>query len=309
VLADGKWHDGIDGQPNIVYNAEQVLTLGNSPDPNVKIGMDRLERNAKVSGGLVPQQQGETPGGGLRTGRANDALYASAVEPRLQEYHEIAEHWLPHANVCGIETYKTYWPSKKYVVFTGVRGQDEMARFKPSTHLDDSSNSVNYAIPGANATRITIELSQMLATEAISMQDYRRMHPNIADAESTEQQVNIEAMERSLRRMVEVGIENQTLAIEDQVVLLEELKRGTELVNAVAEMQRASQERQEELLRQQQEAQQGELVPGALPGANPAGADQVPGLQGLPQPEGSFGPNPNQAGLFNLIGATQKGLR
>lgn len=308
TLVDGKWHDGIDGQPNIVLNAEQVFSMNNSPDPNVKIGMDRLERNAKTSGGLVPQQVGETPGGGLRTGRANDAIYSSAVEPRIQEYHETAEFWLAHANERIIETYKRFWPTKKYVVFTGNRGSNEIARFKPSTHLDSRYNAVQYAIPGANSTRITVELSQMLAAEAIAMDDYRMMHPNIPDAEMTKRKVDMEALERSLRRFIEVGIENQTLSIEDQIELGEALEKGDGLLEAVRKMQKASQERQQELLEQQQAAPEGEMVPGALPGANPMGADQMPGLQGLPPAEANIGPTPDQAGLFNLIGATKKGM-
>lgn len=315
TLVGGRWHDGIDGEPNIILNAEQVFTLGNSPDPNVKIGMDRLERNAKTSAGLLPQMMGETPGGGLRTGRANEAIFSSAAEPRIQEYHEIGEFWATKMNERVIEAYNVYWPSKKYVVFTGNRGHSEIARFSPKTHLDSRWNATQYSVPGASSSRLTVELSQMLAIEAISMDDYRMAHPHIPDAETTKKKVDQEALERSLRRFIEVGIENQTLSIEDQIVLGEQLEKGESLLASVKEMQRASQERQAALLAEQQEQMEG-IQMGALPGANPMGADQVPGLQGLPvenanlpEAPSTFEPNANQRGLFNLIGATQKGMR
>lgn len=314
TLVDGRWHDGIEGEPNIILNAEQVFTLNNSPNPNVKVGMDRLERNAKVSSGLIPQQVGETPGGGLRTGRANDAIFSAAVEPRIQEYHETVEFWDVHLNERLLRTYQTFWPNKKYVVFTGNRGQSEIARFTPAKHIDELWNAVHFAVPGSNSTRITVELSQMLATEAISMDDYRMMHPNIPDAEMTKRKVDMEALERSLRRFVEVGIQNQTLSIEDQIVLGEELEKGTSMLNAVKVMQQKSQERQARLLREQQEMMDTEgddILAGALPGANPMGADQVPGLQsqeGLPPAQPSIQVTPNQEALSGLIQATRRGM-
>jgi len=317
ILVDGTWHDGIDGKVNMVLNADQVMTLNNSPDRNVKEGVDRLERNSKVSGGLVPQQVGETPGGGLRTGRANDALFASAVEPRMQEMHEIFEYWAGHMNDIVIETYKAYWPQKKYVVFSGQRSVREVARFRPSTHLDVSWNKVSYAIPGASSSRVTVELAQLYGADAISMKDFRRMHPNIADAEATEDQVNVEAIDRSLRRFIEVGIEQGSLTGEDLAVLGKALKKGTPLIEAHEEMLTEARERQQAQLEAQAQAAQGEPPPlEALPGANPpdaeglgaAGLGGPPAAGGLPQPEPTVGPSPNQAGLFNLIGATQAGL-
>ena len=323
-LVDGEWHDGIDGKPNIILNADQVMTMGNSPDQNVKVGVDRLERNAKVSGGLVPQQVGETPGGGLRTGRANEAIYASAVEPRLQEMHEIFEHWASPMNDIIVETYKAYWPDKKYVVYSGERSHKEIARFTPTKDLKVSWNRVSYAIPGASSSRVTVELSQMFGAGAIAMADYRRMHPNITDSDATENAINLEAIDASLRRSIEVGIENGTITGEDIVVVRKAIASGEDLVDAFAEMLEAAKIRQAEMLAEQQAQQQGQPPPlSSMPGANPPDAEGLgaaglmpapasigpPGTLGAPSEKAqTVGPNANQAGLFNLIGATKKGL-
>ena len=74
MIVGGEWKDGREGEVNVLLDAEQIGELRSSPDPSTNIAIDRLERNARISTGTVPQIGGESYGA-LRTGRGLSLIH------------------------------------------------------------------------------------------------------------------------------------------------------------------------------------------------------------------------------------------
>jgi len=298
------WRQGWDPEPNIIMDATSVGVMPGSVDPQGRQLVDRVERNTRISGGGLPQFGGETFNS-LRTGRGMDSMSQMALEPRIQELHEIMQFHLAYLNEATIACTNGHWPSKKFSLYSGVPGDLEVIEFTPSVHFETGYNTVAYPVPGANKQVTTAELSQQLGAGAISMRDYRLRHPDIRDPETVEAQVNLEAMEEAVRQLLQQGIAQGTLAIEDVINAADEIKQGRDLFETFRAVQQAAQERQATLAEEATEQQA--AAPETLDGINPPGA-------GGAQPPGGFtgdepiGPNEDQSGLFRLMGAVGAGM-
>jgi hypothetical protein len=205
MIVGGEWKDGREGQVNVLLDAETIGELRGSPDQQTNIAIDRLERNARVSTGTVPQIGGESYGA-LRTGRGIDALMGASLDPRVQELQEIMEAHLPYLNECIFATYKGYWNRRKFTSFTGSIGDNGQVKFQPSEHFETYDNVVSHSIPGADVQGTTIQLGQLLQTKGISLNTFRVRHPFIEDPEAEGRRVDEEALEEA----VMAGIQQQT---------------------------------------------------------------------------------------------------
>lgn len=299
---NGQWNPGWTGKPNIILDASQIGVLPGQVDPQSRQMVDRVERNARISGGGLPQFGGETYGA-LRTGRGMDTLMGQSLEPRIMEIHDTLSHYLPYVNEAFFEGSKGYFGAKKFSMYTGNPGDDEVVEYTPNEHFEISLNSVSYPVPGANKQATTVELSQQLAAGAITMLDYRMRHPDITDPDAIERQSNIEAMQEAMRGMLLQGIAAGTLAVEDLIEAAKQIKQGKDIFDAMEAAQANAQARQAEMAA---EAEANQIAaPETMPGMNPPGTG---GEQpGPPQPE-PMGPNDDQSGLFRLIGATKAGM-
>jgi hypothetical protein len=198
-IVGGQWKDGREGDVNMLMDVEAVGMLRTTPDPGIMQITDRLERNFRTSTGLVPQFGGETYGA-LRTGRGIDALAGIAVDPRVQEMHEIAEAWLPHMNEAIFDVYKGYWGNKKYSMSTGWAGDDDEVDFVPNKHIETTSNTVSYVIPGADVIQQTQILGSLFGANAISARTFRQKHPWIDDPEREGRIIDEEKFEEALKQ-------------------------------------------------------------------------------------------------------------
>ena len=203
-LVGGQWKDGRTGEMNIILDAKNIGELAGTPDPSTQMMIDRLERNVRIGTGLVPQAGGETYGA-LRTGRGMDSMMGTAVDPRIQEMQEIMEVALEHTNTIMFEQYKTYWPDKKFTMFSGWPGDKGTVEFTPSVHIETSDNVVAYTIPGSDVQGTTIQLGQLLGMKAISLHTLRSRHPYIDDPDAESARVEEETIEEALLQ----GLANQ----------------------------------------------------------------------------------------------------
>jgi len=197
----GEWKDGREGAINMLVDVESVGVLRTDPGMATMQINDRLERNFRVSTGLVPQTGGETYGA-LRTGRGIDALAGMALDPRIQELHEISEAWMPHLNSAILATYKGYWPDREYTLFSGWPGDKGEVKFTPSEHIETLSNTVSYTAAGADVTQATQILGSMFGAKAISLRTFRQRHPYIDDPEREAQLVDEEQFEDALKQTI-----------------------------------------------------------------------------------------------------------
>lgn len=307
-LVDGEWHDGRSGLANIILDAEKFGSVTFAPDPSSTMAIDRLERNAKISGGLQPQMHGETYGA-LRTGRGIDALMGASVDPRVQEMQEIMAAHLPYLNEVILQSYRAYWDDKKFIFVSGWSGDPGMVEFTPSIHIETTMNTVTYPIAGTDAQGLTIMLGQLLGTKAISRRTFRERHPFIGDAEEEGARVDEEEFEQMAMQAIMQQV--ATGMMPPQVLARIETARrenpAGDIFDAVLKVQR---EIQEEQATPAPEAPEGMVAP---PEMQPGLSDpnQLPPSPMAPNaPEGgTIGPNPDLQGLRELMNATAAAVR
>jgi len=242
-IVGGGWKDGRSGETNVLMDVEQVGMLRSTPDMRTTQLVDRLERNFRTSVGLVPQMGGETYGA-LRTGRGIDALMGAAVDPRVQELHEIDEAYMPHLNEAIFATYEGYWPSKKFTLFSGWPGDMGQVEFVPSEDIETRNNTVSYSIAGADVIQQTQILGSLLGTGAISRQTFRSKHPYIDDADAEAALVEEEQIEEALKQSILQKLTSGQMPPQVAVIIRDEMKKGKDIFAAVDAADRKLREQQ-----------------------------------------------------------------
>lgn len=307
-IIGGDWQDGRTGEMNMVLDAESIGSLPFAPDPTSAQAIDRLERNARVSSGLVPQFGGETYGA-LRTGRGIDALMGAAVDPRIQEMQEVIQAWLPTLNEVILQSYKAYWPSKKFTMISGWPVDSGEVSFTPKEHIETLANSVSYPIAGADVQSTNIILGQLLGADTISRQTFRERHPWIGDAAEESARVDEETFERAAMQSILMQAQAGTLPL-IYLAEIEKARRGDpngDIFTAIQVADRIIQERQAAAPPPISPDQMG--APEAQPGlAVPEGANPNAGSPTGGQP-GEIGAPENLAGLRQLMNALQQTQR
>ncbi len=282
-IVGGKWRDGREGEINLLRDVEQVGVLRTSPDPATGQMVDRLERNFRTSTSLVPQLGGETYGA-LRTGRGIDALSGMALDPRVQELHQILEAYLPTVNRAVLATYKGYWGRKSYSMYTGQRQNRTIVEFTPNTHFETYENGVVYPIPGADTIQLTQILGSLHGAGMLSLESAQEKHPLIGDPDAENRQMQQEELAKAALAGIAQQIAQGALPATIAAKLRDRIRKGMDLLDAI--------EKVDEDLRKLQataapEAPEGMVAPPeAMPGmtGGPA-ADQQPIPQSAPNVE------------------------
>lgn len=242
-IVGGGWKDGRTGDTNLLMDVDQVGALRTTPDMRTTQLIDRLERNFRTSVGLVPQFGGETYGA-LRTGRGIDALTGMAIDPRVQELHEIDEAYMPHLNEAIFATYEGYWPSKKYTLFSGWPGDMGEVSFTPSEDIETRHNSVSYSIAGADVIQQTQILGSLLGTGAISRRTFRSKHPYIDDPDNEAAMVEEEQIEEALKQSILQKLTTGEMPPQVAVLIRNAMQTGKDIFAAVEEADRKLREQQ-----------------------------------------------------------------
>jgi hypothetical protein len=285
-LVGDSWFPGYTGKVNIVKNADSVIQLRATPDPNNKTTMDRLERNARISSGLVPQMGGESYGA-LRTGRGIDSLMGAAVDPRVAEIQTIAQTYLAEANAIALDMLrsKPQWAKRKYVVFSGWPGDPGHVTFTPAEHIERSTNVVTYPLPGVDIQGVTVSVGQMIGAGLISLDTGRRIHPWVADAEHEETQRMLDSLDDAMLESIRTRAATGQLPAIDAAAIKRAIRDGASIEEAIERADQAARARQ---AAQSPEPAEGEAVPPAMmPGLAMPGE----GAESQPPPE-VIGPPP-----------------
>jgi len=264
----GEWVDGRTGDVNTLRDTAQIGVLRQTADPNTGQILDRLERNFRVSTALIPQAGGETYGA-LRTGRGIDALGAMALDPKIQEMHEVMESYMPWLNKAILQTYKTYWGSKSYSLYCTYGSSRRLVEFTPETHIETLENSYSYRIPGADTMQLTQILGSLFGAGQISSRTFRENHPFIDDADAEEDQLREEKFEaaimEALQQQIVAGVLPITV-VADVAILL---RSGKDIFTVAKEI--------DAKLRELQAA-----APPPAPEGMAAAPETMPGMTGGP---------------------------
>jgi hypothetical protein len=286
-LVGGQWRDGATGEINMVVDADAIGNLPSTPDPNGKIVQDRLERNFRVSSGLIPQAGGETYGA-LRTGRGIDALMGAALDPRTSELHHIAERYLTAVNELILLGYRKVWGSRTFQVFSPLDpGQVD---FTPNRHVEDGpdgephvENRVFYPIPGMDDINATQVIGQMMGANLTSSYHARRMHPHVNDPEGVERQLLVEALESLNLQSLATRAAEGGIPPEDSARMIELAQKGLPLFKVIQTVNEEASKRQAEQQPAPEAMQPGLANPGEGAEAGMGGGLVSPGGTPLEQ--------------------------
>lgn len=290
ALEGGSWKPGIGGDINLVSGADQIGVLRTTPDPMTGQIIDRLERNFRVGTGLLPQMGGETYGA-LRTGRGIDALSGIALDPRIQEMHEITEGYFPKLNRAVLGSYKGYFGSKSFSMYYAKA--TKLVEFTPDTHIETLENSVTYRWSGADIMQLTQILGSLFGAGMIATESVMEAHPFIDDSVTEIAKIREEQMEKAmttgLAQQIMAGQLNPMIA----AMYVRELRDGTDAFEAMENVQKKIQTMQ---ATQAPPPEQGQIAapeqmpglsagPAALqqPGAEPANVNVPPDLTRMRQ--------------------------
>jgi hypothetical protein len=274
ISGDGHWQDGRTGEINILQDVRGVGALNDGPGPAAQPIIDRLERKIRVDSGAIPQFSGETPGS-LRTGRAIDALSSFAIDPRIQELHTIMKYALKAVNEQVMAVTEGYWPSKKYVVFSGWPVDKGLVQVEPYKHFETEDggrhNAVSYPFPGADLSQTNVAVGQLVGAGLMSKKSGRIKHPFIEDHEAEERSIAFERQQDAAL----VGFSQQTAAgqvtLADAARVAQKMREGIDPLEAIVEAEQEAQERaQEQMAQAQQAAQEGGAPPAPPAGLQPA---------------------------------------
>lgn len=269
-LADGQWHDGRTGMMNIVVDADSVGELGGNTDPVNQQMIDRLERNSRVSTGLVPQAGGENYTS-LRTGRAVDSIIGASVDPRIREMHEVAQNAFTEMNKRALSMWKKSWGSRSYSLYSGQRSDRQLVEITPKNDIETIEHRVEYPIPGADEQTLTVIIGQLMGMKLLSGQQGRRLHPYVDDALAEAAMVEKEAMEEAAL----AGLAQGVLSGEVPVTYLAKVQRHRAKTHDIFDAIEAA---DEEL-----KAEQAQMAPEPDPMAGEfAAPEQMPGIAGDP---------------------------
>ena len=287
-LVSGNWRDGRTGDVNIVDGARGVQYLTAGEPSFIPEVLNKLEDSIRQSGGASDLYGGDNPGG-LRTGRALQQMGSFSIDPGVQESQKIAEKALSVILEACIEVEKAYYPSKKHVSFTGLQGDDEVVEYR-AKDVDSSICSVSYPLPGADISQMSVAVSQLVGAGLVSEHTARVIHPMISDADQEEQKINVEKVQSAVLAGFGQQVAAGQVPLPDSVRVLELLRSGKTIEEAINKAQEEAQKRQASQAPPPQEGQ------GAAPGTQPGLA--MPGMGVEQQP--SIPPPP--AGLANLHG-------
>jgi len=323
-LLGDEWKDGRSGETNILLDADSVGELGGGSDPVNQQMIDRLERNVRISTGLVPQAGGENYTS-LRTGRAMDSIMSASVDPRIQEMHEIAEVAFTNMNRVALSMWKKTWGSKSYSMWSGLRTDRGHVDITPNIHIESLDHSVTYPMPGADAQSMTIIAGQLLGMDAISMRTARILNPNIDDPDGEGQLVVEEKLEEGVLAALVQGAVSGQIPPVYLAKVQRHIQKGDDIFAATAKADEELRKEQAQIAPDPAEGQFAppEQMPGLTPGAPgpvPPTAGQLPpelmammgGAAGAPEgggalppgmAPGAIGPNEDQRGLRRLMEA------
>lgn len=249
-------------------------------------GIALLERAQRVEAG-IPADFGGEAGSNVRTGKRADGIISAAVDPLIQEAHDIFAASLEDENKAAIAIDKAYWGTESKSFYVSWGGDDCKVVYTPNDVWEIDEHRVRYPLPGGDVHDVNIATGQAIGAGMMSVRTGAGINPMIENPEFEHDQIIAEQLERAMLDQIlamattpGAGMEPVDLARLAQLVKSDKV----ELFEAVQMVQREAQERQ---------AAVPEAPAEAMPGLSPPGAGA--------EASGVFNTTPDQQGLSQLL--------
>ncbi len=198
--------DGKQGVIGIVENGViQSMTI--QPGAQVPTAIDRLERAARLAGG-IPAEFGGEAASNIRTGRRGDQVMGDTVDMPLQEYQQIFASSYDAENLRAVRTMKSFYGKTVSMYILPRDGKIPSVPGNPQTYIPDNVfvsdySEATYAFLGADSSSIPVEIGQRVGTTEMSLQTAREKDPVIDDPELEYVRVTSEGLDKAILGGVE----------------------------------------------------------------------------------------------------------
>ena len=179
----------------------QTVTV--DPGQQVPTAIDRLERAARLAGG-IPAEFGGEAASNIRTGRRGAQVMGDTVDMPLQEYQAVLASGKDAENMIAVETMKANYGTS-ISMFCGIPRNGNIAAipnnpatYKPVDVFVTSTSKTSYPFLGSDASSIPIEIGQRVGTGEMSLQTARELDPKIPDPAKENLRVISEGLEKAL---------------------------------------------------------------------------------------------------------------
>lgn len=285
-------HDGRTGNVNVVIDGD-VKEVATNPGFQTNPMLDRLERAARLEGG-VPAELGGESTSNIRTGKRGDQVLGAAVQFPIQEQQKLlaksAKHELQRA-VAVAKGYSGAKTTSTYVNWKGAKGNIE---YKPNDLFTTDNVVVSYAQAGTDLNGLMILTGQAVGMGAMSKKTAAHILPIIEDPEFEHDQTIKESLEAALLNSWQRKVDASEVAPVDAAWLMDQVVTNKlEFAQAVMKLEERVQQRQRDAAAQQ---------------ADPAMPNPMAGLatgtpaEGQVAPPSIGGPNESQDNLASLLG-------
>jgi len=206
ITRDADAKQGITG---IVENGV-IQSLNITPGAQVPTAIDRLERAARLAGG-IPAEFGGEAASNIRTGRRGAQVMGDTVDMPLQEYQQILSSSHDAENLRAVRTMKAYYGNavSMFVIprdgaIQSVPGNP--ATYKPNDTFVSDYSKCSYPFLGSDSSSIPIEIGQRVGTTEMSLQTARELDPKISDPVGEANRVISEGLEKALLGGIEQSL-------------------------------------------------------------------------------------------------------
>lgn len=307
--------DGKQGIVGIVENGV-IQSLNITPGAQVPTAIDRLERAARLAGG-IPAEFGGEAASNIRTGRRGAQVMGDTVDMPLQEYQQILASSKDAENLRAVRTMKANFGKSISMYVLPRDGKIQQipgnpATYKPNEIFVSDYSKASYPFLGSDSSSIPIEIGQRVGTGEMSLQTAREMDPKIPDPVLEAGRVISEGLEKALLGGIEQQLAGGTL---DPIVAakIEQALRSDPNAHFADIYVKVH-----EAMQKEQAAAQQALPPGG-PGGPPGQTPPAPGaMPGATVPPGGAQPQPlngppgagqvNLASLVSSLGQSAKPL-
>ena len=313
IVRDANGKQGVIG---IVENGVvQPITL--NPGAQVPTAIDRLERAARLAGG-IPAEFGGEAASNIRTGRRGAQVMGDTVDMPLQEYQQIFAASYDAENLRAVRTMKSYYGKAISMFLMPRDGKIAQVPGNPQTYIPDDVfvsdySKCDYAFLGADASSIPVELGQRVGTTEMSLQTARELDPKITDPIEEGNRVIGEGLDKALLGGIEQqlagGMLDPIVAAKIKVALRQDPTK--DLADIYVKIH--------EQMQKEQAAQQSAAAPPGAPAPGGGGPTPAPAaMPGAAIPPGGAQPQPlnpppgkgqqNLAQLVSSLGQSSKPL-
>lgn len=271
----------------------QVTTTDINPGVYTNPLLDRLEY-AERQTAAIPSEFGGAASSNIRTGRRGAQVISATVDFPIQEAQNIFELALHLEDELAAGIAKGYFGNEARSFHFDMGGTDARTDYIPNRDFETTEHRVSYALAGADANALNIELGQKVGMGSMSKRTAMEKDPMIGDVEAELDRVASEGLFAAFLSGVQTDFANPegpfNTAQKARIVELVE----TNQMNLYEAVQKVDEEARE----LQAQAAEGQMAP-----ADPA---MMPGADATEPPAAIEGPQPSQQGLSELLGALRR---